>query len=175
MCCSNSSRKCFSIDLTGPTGGDELEMRWSFDGAKLIVRKQTVGGTGTFGITASDALTQTFNLTTTAANTPVASSTYALTNHAAPITLTESQVAGYVLTGATCTDQSGATVSATVNATTRQVVIPTSNYRANQKGGAAPAGAASGQSMGHSGDSGAGKSLPAQPEKASNAHSPPKK
>ena len=49
------------------------------------------------------------------------------------------------------------------------------NYRANQKGGAAPAGAASGQSMGHSGDSGAGKSLPAQPEKASNAHSPPKK
>jgi hypothetical protein len=45
------------------------------------------------------------------------------------------------------------------------------NYRANQKGGAAPAAAASGQS----GDSGAGKSLPAQPEKASNAHSPPKK
>lgn len=122
----------FSIDLTGPTGGDELEMRWSFDGAKLIVRKQTVGGTGTFGITASDALTQSFNLTTTAANTPAASSTYAITNHAAPITLTESQVAGYVLTGATCTDQSGATVSATVNAPTRQVVIPAANYRANQ-------------------------------------------
>lgn len=122
----------FSIDLTGPTGGDELEMRWSFDGAKLIVRKQTVGGTGTFGITASDALTQTFTLATTAANTPVASSTYAITNHAAPITLTESQVAGYVLTGATCTDQSGATVSATVNAPTRQVVIPAANYRANQ-------------------------------------------
>lgn len=122
----------FSIDLTGPTGGDELEMRWSFDGAKVIVRKQTVGGTGTFGITASDALTQSFNLTTTAANTPVASSTYAITNHAAPITLTEAQVAGYVLTGATCTDQSGASVSATVNATTRQVVIPAANYRANQ-------------------------------------------
>ena len=60
------------------------------------------------------------------------------------------------------------------------------NYRANQKGGAAPAGGASGASSaggasgaggagGQSGDSGAGKSLPAQPEKASNAHSPPKK
>jgi uncharacterized repeat protein (TIGR01451 family) len=122
----------FSIDLTGPTGGDELEMRWSFDGAKVIVRKQTVGGSGTFGITASDALTQTFNLTTTAANTPVASSTYAITNHAVPITLTEAQVAGYVLTGAACTDQSGVAVSATVNATTRQVVIPAANYRANQ-------------------------------------------
>lgn len=122
----------FSIDLTGPTGGDEMEMRWSFDGAKVIVRKQTVGGSGTFGVTASGALTQTFNLTTSAANAPVASSTYAITNHAAPVTLTESQVAGYLLTGATCLDQSGAAVSATVNAATRQVVIPAANYRANQ-------------------------------------------
>ena len=47
------------------------------------------------------------------------------------------------------------------------------NYRANHKG-AAPASGASGAS-GQSGDSGGGKSLPAQPEKASNAHSPPKK
>ena len=46
------------------------------------------------------------------------------------------------------------------------------NYRANHKGAAAPATGASGQSAG---DSGGGKSLPAQPEKASNAHSPPKK
>ena len=49
------------------------------------------------------------------------------------------------------------------------------NYRANQKGGAAPASPAPGASAGQSGDSGAAKSLPAQPEKASNAHSPPKK
>jgi len=123
----------FSIDLTGPAGGDELEMRWSFDGSKVIVRKQTLGGTGTFGFTASDALAQTFNLTTTAVNTPVASSTYAITNHAAAITLTESTVpAGYLLTAATCVDQSGASIPATVNAATRQVVIPTANYRANQ-------------------------------------------
>jgi len=45
------------------------------------------------------------------------------------------------------------------------------NYRANHKGGAAPPAAAAGQV----GDSGGGKSLSAQPEKASNAHSPPKK
>jgi hypothetical protein len=54
------------------------------------------------------------------------------------------------------------------------------NYRANQKGGAAPPSGASGTSgtsgaSGSSSDSGGGKSLPAQPEKASNAHSPPKK
>jgi hypothetical protein len=48
------------------------------------------------------------------------------------------------------------------------------NYRANQKAGTAP-GAAAGAATDQSGDSGAGKSLPAQPEKASNAHSPPKK
>ena len=45
------------------------------------------------------------------------------------------------------------------------------NYRAHQKGAATPAAAAAGQS----GDSGGGKSPSAQPEKASNAHSPPKK
>lgn len=50
------------------------------------------------------------------------------------------------------------------------------NYVANQKAKGAPvnvqmpAGA-----TGAVGDSGGGKSLPAQPEKASNAHSPPKK
>ena len=49
------------------------------------------------------------------------------------------------------------------------------NYRANQKAGTVPAAATAGASAGQSGDSGAGKSLPAQPEKASNAHSPPKK
>jgi hypothetical protein len=46
------------------------------------------------------------------------------------------------------------------------------NYRANHKGAAAPAPAAT---TGQAGDSGGGKNLSAQPEKASNAHSPPKK
>jgi hypothetical protein len=47
------------------------------------------------------------------------------------------------------------------------------NYQANMKGkGAANGHAAAGQGVG---TSGAEKGLPAQPEKASNAHSPPKK
>ena len=52
------------------------------------------------------------------------------------------------------------------------------NYRANQKGAAPPAAGTSARAAGAgapSGDSGGGKSLPAQPEKASNAHSPPQK
>ena len=45
------------------------------------------------------------------------------------------------------------------------------NYQANQKGKGTAAPTTSGQT----GDSGGGKNLPAQPEKAANAHSPPKK
>lgn len=123
----------FSIGTQGPAGGDQLEMRWSFEGSRVVVRKQTVGGTGTFGITASGALAQAFTLATTAQNTPVSSAVYPVTNHAAAITLTESTVpAGYVLTAATCTDQSGAAVAATVDPASRQVVVPAANYRANQ-------------------------------------------
>ena len=60
----------FNVGLQGPSGGDELELRWSFEGSNVIVRKQSAGGTGTFGITAGNALSQSFNLTTTAQNTP---------------------------------------------------------------------------------------------------------
>jgi len=127
------TRLTFSVAQSGPTGGDELELRWSFEGSNIVVRKQSVGGAGTFGITASSALSQTFNLVTTAQNTPVSSSTYPVTNHAGAITLTETTVpAGYVLTGATCTDQNNAAVTATVNAAARQVTIAASDYRANQ-------------------------------------------
>lgn len=122
----------FTVDSIGPTGGDGLEMRWSFAGANVIVRKQSVGGTNTFGFTASNALSQTFNLATTAQNTPVSSATYPVTNHAAAITLAETVPSGYVLTGATCTDQDNASVAATVNTAGGQVTIATANYRANQ-------------------------------------------
>ncbi|TQM05688.1 putative repeat protein (TIGR01451 family) [Pseudoxanthomonas sp. 3HH-4] len=123
----------FNAGLQGPTGGDQLEVRWSFEGSSVIVRKQSAGGTGTFGITASNALSQAFNLTTTAQNSPVASAIYPVTNHAAAITLTESSVpTGYVLTSGACTDQSGAAVSVIVDTATRQITIPTANYRANQ-------------------------------------------
>jgi uncharacterized repeat protein (TIGR01451 family) len=96
------------------------------------VRKQSSGGTGTFPIAASGALTQSFNLVTTAQNTPVPSSTYAITNHAAAITLAESNPPGYVLTAGACTDQSGATVPATVNGTNNQLTVAAAGYRANQ-------------------------------------------
>ena len=123
----------FNAGLQGPTGGDQLELRWSFEGSSVIVRKQSAGGTGTFGITASNAVSQAFNLTTTVQNSPVASVAYPVTNHAAAITLTESSVpAGYVLTTGACTDQSGAAVASTVDTTTRQLTVPVANYRANQ-------------------------------------------
>ncbi len=122
----------FSVAQSGPTGGDELELRWSFAGSNLIVRKQSAGGTGTFGFTVGNALSQTFNLTTTAQNTPVASATYPLTNHAAAITVVETVPSGYVLTGATCLDQNNTAVAATVNTATRQLTIAAGDYRANQ-------------------------------------------
>lgn len=124
----------FSVDIAGDLGaGDELELRWSFEGSSVIVRKQSSGGTGTFGLAASGALSQTFNLTTTAQNTPVSSSTFAVTNHAAAITLAEPTVpSGYVLAAGTCADQNGTTVPATVNAATRQLTVAAGDYRANQ-------------------------------------------
>ena len=128
------TRLTFAVEMAGDRGaGDELELRWSFDGAKVIVRKQSAGGTGTFGITASNALSQAFNLVTTAQNVPVASNAYPLTNHAAAITLTESSVpSGYVLLAAACTDQNGATVAATVDTAARRVTLASADYRANQ-------------------------------------------
>ncbi|WP_082563161.1 DUF11 domain-containing protein [Pseudoxanthomonas sp. Root65] len=123
----------FSVSQSGPAGGDELELRWSVPGSNVIVRKQSAGGTGTFGITASNALSQSFNLTTTAQNSPVASAVYPVTNHAAAITLTETTVpSGYVLTAGSCTDQSNASVPATISTATRQLTIAAGAYRANQ-------------------------------------------
>lgn len=124
----------FRVDMIGSRGdGDELELRWSFPGSSLIVRKQSVGGTGTFPFTTSGALTPSFSLTTTAQNTPVSSATYPITNHAAAITLSESTPpAGYVMTAGSCTDQSGATVPATVSTATRQVAIAAASYGTSQ-------------------------------------------
>ena len=48
------------------------------------------------------------------------------------------------------------------------------NYVANQKAKGAPVNVPTPSGLA-AGDSGGGKSVPAQPEKASNAHSPPKK
>ncbi|CAN7515877.1 DUF11 domain-containing protein [Pseudoxanthomonas sp. LjRoot143] len=124
----------FRVDMIGSRGdGDELELRWSFPGSSLIVRKQSVGGTGTFPFTTSGAVTPSFSLTTTAQNTPVSSTTYPITNHAAAITLSESTPpAGYVMTAGSCVDQTGTAVPATVNTTTRQIAIGAANYGTSQ-------------------------------------------
>ena len=124
----------FRVDMIGSRGdGDELEMRWSFPGSSVIVRKQSVGGTGTFPFTTSGALTPSFTLATTAQNTPVSSTTYPITNHAAAITLSESTPpAGYVMTAGSCVDQTGAAVPATVNTATRQIAIAPASYGTSQ-------------------------------------------
>lgn len=124
----------FRVDMIGSRGdGDELEMRWSFPGSSVIVRKQSVGGTGTFPFTTSGALTPSFTLATTAQNTPVSSTTYPITNHAAAITLSESTPpAGYVMTAGSCVDQTGAAVPATVNTATRQIAIGAASYGTSQ-------------------------------------------
>lgn len=123
----------FTVTQVGPSGGDELEMRWSFPGSSVIVRKQSVGGTGTFPFTTSGALTPSFTLATTAQNTPVSSTTYPITNHAAAITLSESTPpAGYVMTAGSCVDQTGAAVPATVNTATRQIAIAPASYGTSQ-------------------------------------------
>ena len=123
----------FNVTFAGPDGGgDELEFRWSFEGSNVIVRKQSVGGTGSFDFTTSGALTPAFSLNTGTGN-PASSASYPVTNHASAINIAETGLAtGFFLDSATCQDQNGASVTSALNAATRQLSIASGNYRANQ-------------------------------------------
>lgn len=124
----------FQVAMSSNAGsGDALEMRWSFDGSKVIVKKQSNGGTGTFGFTNGGGLSAaTYNLNTATAN-PATSSTYPVTNHANAITVTEStQASNFGLTGVSCVDQDGDAVASTLNTGTRALTIAAGAYDGNQ-------------------------------------------
>nr|WP_246372739.1 DUF11 domain-containing protein [Lysobacter spongiae] len=118
--------------MIGSAGlGDGVEFRWSTTGSSVVVRKQSSNGTGSFNFSRGGALgTGTFALNTATSN-PAVSATFPVSNHSQAITITETLVpAAFTLTGASCVDQTGATVNAT--RTGGALSIPAANYGANQ-------------------------------------------
>ena len=58
------------------------------------------------------------------------SSYFAITNHANPVTITEAATSGFNLISASCVDQKGNTVAATL--ASGVLTVPTASYQANQ-------------------------------------------
>ncbi len=86
-------------------------------GVPLTITKTTVGGTGTFtfGIV-NGASNSSVNITTTIAGTPVSSAAQTLPNLGTAATITETPVAGWAVTSASCTETTTATgVAVTYN------------------------------------------------------------
>lgn len=99
--------------------------------ACVILRKQTVGGTGTFNFTGgTNGLPSSLALTTTAVNTPVSSPAYILPNFNTATGIQETIPSGWTMTGAACVNAANASVPVTVNTTTGQVTIPAAQITA---------------------------------------------
>ncbi|MBN8501924.1 MAG: DUF11 domain-containing protein [Sphingomonadales bacterium] len=119
----------FTVTFLGGAGaGDGIELLWSIGGSRIAVSKQSTYGTGTFAFSGTNGLGPT-SLDTNAAN-PATSSYFDVVNHAQPLTITETVPSDYVLTGASCVDQSGVAVTASL--ASNVLTIPAANYRANQ-------------------------------------------
>lgn len=73
----------------------------------LTVKKQSVGGTGSFTFTGTNGYSGEA-ITTTAVSTPVTGTTFSLTNQYAATSITETGPSTYGLTGAACTDANAA-------------------------------------------------------------------
>lgn len=119
----------YTVTYVGGVGaGDGLEMVWSTGGSRIALRKQSTFGTRVFNFSGSNGV-PAVALDTAAAN-PATSAFFNITDHRQPITITEVALSDYTLTGATCADQSAATVTSTLAGLT--LSIPAASYRTDQ-------------------------------------------
>ncbi|WP_242112362.1 DUF11 domain-containing protein [Luteimonas aquatica] len=121
----------FSVVMVGAAGaGDGLELRWSFAGSSVIVRKQSNGGTGSFSFSGSNGV-GSFVLDTAGAN-PASSATFPVSDHTQQITINETLLPNnFTLNGASCVEQgSGAAIASTLAGTS--LSIAPSDYGGNQ-------------------------------------------
>lgn len=123
----------FNVDPVGAGSsiGDGLELRFSFAGSSVVVRKQSNGGTAAFPFVLGNLVGGNPTLDTSVGN-PIASTAFPVADHGQAITIAESAVAGYDLAGANCVDGSGATIASTLDAATRQLTIAAADYGASQ-------------------------------------------
>lgn len=103
----------FTVTWTGAnTGntGDAVELAVSIPDTRVIIRKQSLGGTGTFGFTGTNGVGPA-SLNTGTTN-PISSATFTLTNQNAAFTITESTIpAGFGITSTACVDQLSNTIT----------------------------------------------------------------
>lgn len=119
----------FTVTFLGPPGiGDGIEMVWSVGGSQVAITKQSLDGTRAFSFSGTNGVNP--NTLDTAISNPIRSAFASVTDHRLPITITETSVSDYVLTGATCVDQNSAAVPATLSG--QILSIAAADYRANQ-------------------------------------------
>lgn len=119
----------FTVTFLGGAGiGDGIEFVWSIGGSRVSIAKQSIFGTRAFSFSGTNGVSSV-SLDTSVAN-PATSAFFNIVNHRQPITITEGAVSDYVLTGASCADQSAAPVAATLSGQT--LSIAANAYRANQ-------------------------------------------
>jgi hypothetical protein len=118
----------FTVSMLGPPGvGDGMDLMWSIPNESIIIKKQSVGGTGTFGFSGTNGVPTT-GLNTASSN-PVSSAAASITNLTSPITITEAATLGFVLTGASCLDQTSAAIASSLAGQT--LTIASSAYSDN--------------------------------------------
>lgn len=100
--------------------------------ATLTLTKISNGGTGTFSFSQTNLASNPASITTVTAGTPVSNAAVNVSTVGTAVTLTEAAVAGYTLTGFTCTDANSATTGnpasfGTFVAATRVGTVPAAN------------------------------------------------
>lgn len=103
--------------------GDGIEARWSL-GSSVIVRKQSINSSGTYNFSGTNGI-GSFSLNTATTN-PASSAQFPIPNSAQNITMTESVVAGTVLTSVSCTDPAGNILPSSVSGLT--ATLAPANY-----------------------------------------------
>jgi large repetitive protein len=104
----------FTVSMIGgPGSGDGLDLAWSVPNENIVVKKQSIGATGSFSFSGTNGVSS-ISLNTASSN-PVASAAATITNLTLPISVTEAPTAGFALTGASCVDQSAAVVASSLS------------------------------------------------------------
>jgi large repetitive protein len=98
------------------TTGDGINFMLSIPDTKVVIRKQTIGGTNTFNFAGTNGVAAA--ALNTATTNPSASAASIIPNITLPVTITETAVAPFALTSTVCVDQKNAVVASTLAGTT---------------------------------------------------------
>jgi len=118
---SGISSLTFTVTWAGPdnnfggpaTSGDGIEFALSLPETTVVIKKQSVGGTGTFTFTGTNGVASA-SLNTATTN-PISSASSTVTDNSKAITITEAALAPYTLTSVSCADQTPTAITSSVS------------------------------------------------------------